>query len=59
MLIAKVLFGAVVGGVFGFFLGRSKACSTRGCNATVNLVFSILACAVAGAAVAYHFGTGG
>jgi hypothetical protein len=55
MLIPKIIAGAVLGAVAGFLLGRAKTCSSAQCSTRVNLVFAILACAAAGAALAWHF----
>lgn len=55
MLISKIVAGAVLGGVVGLLLGRAKTCSSEQCHSRVRLLYSILACAVAGAALAWHF----
>lgn len=55
MLIARIIAGAVLGAAAGFLLGRARTCSSARCNTRVNLVFAILACSVAGAALAWHF----
>ena len=58
MLIAKLALGAVIGGVLGFFMGRAKVCSAAQCQTRGNMMFTIIACAVVGAAVAYHVSAG-
>lgn len=54
MWMAKLALGAVVGAVLGFFLGRAKVCSAQQCQSRGNLAFTMVACALVGAAVAYH-----
>ncbi len=49
----KIIAGAMIGGVFGVLTGRASVCGAEKCNAKVNLVASIVAGAVFGAAVAY------
>ena len=54
MLILKLALGAAVGAVLGFVAGRAKVCSSQQCRTRGHMVFTIVACAVAGAAMAYH-----
>jgi len=55
VFIAKVLAGAAGGAVLGFLLSHVRTCSSAACNVRANRVYSILAGAVFGAAVAYYF----
>ena len=55
VFIAKVLAGAAGGAVLGFLLSYVRTCPSAACNVRANRVYSILAGAVFGAAVAYYF----
>ncbi|HDZ20335.1 hypothetical protein LCGC14_0535930 [marine sediment metagenome] len=50
----KVLLGAAVGAAGGLLLGRAGVCSSQACRPRSNLVFTILAGAAFGAAVAWY-----
>ncbi len=52
-IISKLLVGAVAGAAGGFLLGRARICSREKCNVKANMIFSILAGAFFGAAVAW------
>jgi hypothetical protein len=49
------LAGAIVGGVLGLLLGRVKVCRSEQCRARPHLAASVIAGAVFGAGVAFHF----
>jgi hypothetical protein len=50
--------GAAVGAVLGLLIGRARACSSAACRVRPVLVFSMIAGAFFGAAVAYWFAAG-
>lgn len=50
-----LLGGAVLGGAAGYFLTRIRLCAAGACHSRASKVFSILAGAVFGAAVARYF----
>jgi hypothetical protein len=52
-LAIRMVAGAVAGAAVGFLIGRARVCSAQECNVRANLVFSIVAGAVFGAAVMY------
>lgn len=54
-LAAKLLAGAIVGGLLGLLIARARACSSEACHVRANLIFSVVAGAVFGAAVAWYF----
>ena len=54
-VIAKLLAGVIGGAGFGFVLGRSRVCSSERCGAKAPMVLSIIAGAMLGAAVAWHW----
>lgn len=54
-IVFKILLGAGVGAAGGLMLGRSYVCRSGACRARPNLIFSTLAGAVFGAAVAWYF----
>ncbi len=54
MLWAKIVAGAMVGAAFGLLAGRARVCSSETCHARANLLASVIAGAVFGAAVAYY-----
>ena len=49
----RIFFGAAAGSLVGWFIGRSRLCSKQACRAKSSLVYSVLAGAVFGAAVAW------
>ena len=55
VLVLKLIAGAAAGALLGFVLGRSRLCSSKACNVKANMIFSILAGAVFGAAVAWYW----
>ncbi len=57
MLAFKIIAGVLAGGALGLLLGRARVCGTTQCNVKINLIASILAGAVFGAAVAFYFAT--
>jgi len=50
----NVLAGAVAGGAGGLLLSRARLCSGESCHAKANVIFSIIAGALFGAAVAWY-----
>ena len=52
MFIYKVIAGALVGAAVGLLIGRTKVCSSQGCNVRTNRLATLLAATVLGAAVA-------
>ena len=52
-----ILIGAVVGGVLGAFLGRTRVCRRGQCEARHPMIPSILAGAALGAAVGHWLAT--
>ena len=50
-----LLVGAAVGSLGGWLIGRSRLCGANACRAKGPQIFSILAGAVFGAAVAWYF----
>jgi len=54
-IVLKMLLGTTVGAMFGLLLARAKLCSAQTCHAKANLVFSIIAGAFFGAAVAWYW----
>jgi hypothetical protein len=55
MLWAKMLAGALIGGAVGILMGRARVCHSPHCHARLNMLASIAAAAVFGAAAAYYF----
>ncbi len=53
MLAVKILIGALLGAAAGVLLGKMRVCSGGQCSVSNNLIASIIACAIFGAAVAY------
>jgi hypothetical protein len=53
-LVVKVLAGGVMGGLLGFLVGRSTICSGAHCRSRGRMIFSIVGCAIFGAALAWH-----
>jgi len=51
----KILAGALIGAAAGVLMGRARLCRTEGCNVKANMIASIVAGAVFGAAVAFYF----
>jgi len=54
MLWAKIVAGAMVGAALGLLAGRARLCSSEACHARANVVASVVAGAVFGAAAAYY-----
>jgi len=52
---ARIVAGALIGAAVGVLLGRARVCSSETCHARANMVLSVVAAAVFGAAVAYYF----
>jgi len=50
-----LLFGAAVGSLGGYVIGRSRLCGSQACRAKAPMIFAIIAGAFFGAAVAWHF----
>lgn len=55
MLWSKLLVGALIGASLGALMGRARVCRSPHCHARLNMIASIVAGAVFGAAVAYYF----
>lgn len=55
MLVVKIIAGVLIGGTLGVFMGQAKVCGSGQCSAKPNLIASIIAGAIFGAAVAYYF----
>ena len=53
--ILKMLAGAAVGAAVGFAISRAQTRRGRQCHVKANLIFSIIAGAVCGAAVVRYF----
>jgi len=53
--ILKVLAGAGAGAAVGFLMSKARVCSAQACGVKMNMVFSMIAWAVFGAAVAWYF----
>jgi 7-keto-8-aminopelargonate synthetase-like enzyme len=50
----KILLGAALGAAGGLVAGRARVCSAEACRSRPNLIFSVIAGAVFGAAVAWY-----
>jgi hypothetical protein len=55
IVLGKLLMGAGLGALGGFFLARVRPCSSGACRGRVQLIYSMIGGAVFGAAVAYYF----
>jgi hypothetical protein len=55
--VARIVGGAVLGGLAGWLLGNVRTCSSEACRTRANRVYSIVAGAVFGAGVGAYFGS--
>lgn len=53
-LAIRILAGAVIGAALGFLVGRTTLCSAAQCRSRARMIFSIVGCAIFGAALAWH-----
>jgi uncharacterized YccA/Bax inhibitor family protein len=51
---ARLAIGAAVGALGGWVIGRARACGSQACNVKASRVYSIVAGAFFGAAVAWY-----
>jgi len=52
---AGMVLGAAIGGVVGFLLARMRLCASGTCRTRANLIFTVLAGAFFGTAIAWYW----